>query len=297
MPFDLQLADAEHGVVDDIVNLNEYPLDRPQSARWLEVVAETRAQLAIDGCQVLPGFLTEAATARARAEIVELAPKAVVRTSRCSVYARSDVELEFSDNDPRRITLDRTVAHLTRDQIPPDSVSARLYAAPSFKLFIAACVGVERVFEYGDPLAGLIANIVPVGGVLPWHYDTNEFVVSVMTKAPDSGGEFMYCPDLRRPGDENLDGLGRVLRGEATDLIRTLKLRPGDVQLFKGRYSLHQVARVEGAEDRHVAVFGYAERPGVIGPLDRTRAVYGRVTEAHLVAHELGALGSDGLIF
>lgn len=291
------LADAEHGSVDDIVDLDRYPLDRPQSERWLELVASTRAQLMIDGCQVLPGFLTDEATARARAEIVELAPKAEIRTSRSSVYVRGDAEVDLGDDDPRRFPLDRTVAHLTRDQIPPDSVGARLYAAPAFKAFIAACAGVERIFEYADPLAGLIANIVPVNGVLPWHYDTNEFVVSVMTQAPDSGGEFMYCPDLRRPGDENLEGLGSVLRGEATDVIRTLQLRPGDVQIFKGRYSLHQVARVEGTEDRHVIVFGYAGRPGVIGPLDRTRAVYGRVTEMHLIAHELGAHGSDGLIF
>lgn len=297
MVIDFQLADAEQGAVDDIVNLTDYPLDRPQSARWLEVVDAARAQLAIDGCQVLPGFLTQAATASARDQIAELAPKALLRTSRSSVYVRSDAELGLSDDDPRRISLERTVAHLTRDQIPPDSVGARLYAAPAFKAFIGACVGAERIFEYADPLAALIANIVPVGGALPWHYDTNEFVVSVMTQAPNSGGEFMYCPDLRRPGDENLDGLGRVLRGEATDIVRTLQLRPGDVQIFKGRYSLHQVARVEGGQDRHVAVFGYSDRPGVIGPLDRTRAVYGRVTEAHLVAHEFGALGSDGLIF
>lgn len=297
MSIDFQLADAEHGLVDDVINLNDYPLDRPQSARWLEIVAATRAQLASDGCHVLPSFLTSEATARARAEIAELAPKAAIRTTRSSVYVRSDTEVDLSDDDPRGISLERTVAHLTRDQIPPDSVVARIYVAPAFKAFITACVGAERIFEYADPLAGLIANIVPVGGVLPWHYDTCEFVVSLMTQAPDSGGEFMYCPDLRRPGEENLDGLGRVLRGEATDLIRTLQLRPGDVQIFKGRYSLHQVALVTGGQDRHVAVFGYADRPGVIGPLDRTRAVYGRVTEAHLLAHEYGALGSDGLIF
>ena len=40
----------------------------------------------------------------------------------------------------------------------------------------------------------------------------------------------------------------------------------------------------------------YADRPGVIGPLDRTRALYGRVTEAHLLAHEFGARAADGLI-
>ena len=51
-----------------------------------------------------------------------------------------------------------------------------------------------------------------------------------------------------------------------------------------------------GSTDRHVAVLSYADRPGVIGPVDRTRAVYGRVTEAHLVAEQCKLDSADGLM-
>ena len=70
----------------------------------------------------------------------------------------------------------------------------------------------------------------------------------------------------------------------------------GDLQIFLGRYSLHKVGKVTGTTDRHVAVLSYADRPGVIGPVDRTRAVYGRVTEAHLVAEQSKLQSNDGLM-
>ena len=106
------------------------------------------------------------------------------------------------------------------------------------------------------PLSVLITTIVPPDGEVSWHYDTNEFVVSLMTQAPEGGGLFEYCPSLRESGNENIAGLGRVLRGEAAALIRTKQLRAGDVQIFVGRYALHRVTRVEGNRQRHVAVSG-----------------------------------------
>jgi hypothetical protein len=299
----VRLADPEHGPLDDIIDLDRYPVDQPDSVGWAEMVMAARAQLADDGCLTLPRFLRHDALQRASAELAALAPKAVIHTERTSVYARADAERDLPPGDPRRIRVKHTLGHLTRDQIAPDTVAARIYAAPSFKGFIAACVGEPRVFEYADPLAGLIATILPPGGAVWWHYDTNEFVVTIMTQKPERGGLFQFCPWLRRPGDENLGALGRVLRGESPEHIRTKDLEPGDLQIFLGRYSLHQVTAVEGSRQRHVAVLSYANRPGVIGPLDRTRAVYGRVTEAHLVAHELGtgahqlsAAPADGLI-
>jgi hypothetical protein len=180
--------------------------------------------------------------------------------------------------------------------IPPYSIAHRIYASLYFKAFVAACTDHERVFEYADPLAGLVATVLPPTGTYPWHYDTNEFVITIMTRKPESGGEFQYCSNLRLPGDENLAGLADVLSGEHREMIRTVDVQPGDLQLFLGRYSLHQVTRTSGATDRHVMVFSYADRPGVIGPVDRTRAVYGRVTEAHLVAEAARATATDGLI-
>jgi hypothetical protein len=290
------LADPEIGRLDGLVDLERYPLDAPGSPRWVALIDQVRAQLAAEGCAVLPGFLSADALERCRVDIAASAEHVPILTQRASVYARTDLESALDVDDPRRTQLEWYAGHVTRDMIPPYAPAHRLYVSRLFKQFVAAAVDHERVFEYADPLAGLVATILPPGGRYPWHYDTNEYVVTIMTQAPDSGGVFEYHQDLRSPGDENLEGLGRVLSGAPAHPARSISVEPGDLQLFLGRYSLHQVSQVHGDRARHVLVLSYAERPGVIGPVDRTRSVYGRVTEAHLLAEQRCLADNDGLI-
>ncbi len=294
-----QLADPEAGDLFDIIDLDRYPIDDPGSAVWNELILQARQRLAEDGCLVLPSFLRPAALLAAAEEIGELATHVPIRKHTSTVYARRDLEIALPADDPRVHRLEWNAGHVTRDMIPPYSVAHRIYASAVFKSFIAACTHRDRIFEYADPLAGLVATVLPPGGTYPWHYDTNEFVVTIMTRKPEAGGKFEYSPNLRSPGDENLSGLANVLSGACVEPIRSVDMEPGDMQLFLGRYSLHRVTPTAGSSHRHVMVFSYADRPGVIGPVDRTRSVYGRVTEAHLVAEELRlsvASSADGLI-
>ena len=288
------LADPEAGPLDDLVDRDRYPIDRPDEAERL--AAEVGNTLRSEGAVTLPGFLRADALASIARDLDAAVPHVPIRRHEASVYHRDALEAELAADDPRCVRQTWFAGHVTRDMIPVYSPAHRLYVSPWFKQFIAGCVGRDRVFEYADPIAGLVATILPPGGQYPWHYDTNEFVVTIMIREPEGGGTFEYAQDLRRPGDENLDGLARVLDGSASDRIKRSDVGAGDLQLFLGRYSLHRVTRVHGDQPRHVLVLSYADRPGVIGPLDRTRSVYGRVTEAHLVAAECAAAGPDGLV-
>ncbi len=288
------LADPETGPLDDLVDVARYPIDEPDAASVL--AGEVREQLRADGAVTLPGFLRREALEAIARDLDAAVPHVAFRRHEAGVYHRAGLEAGLSEDDPRCVRQTWFAGHVTRDMIPVYSPAHRLYVSPWFKRFIAGCVDQPRVFEYADPIAGLVATILPPGGQYPWHYDTNEFVVTIMIREPLDGGVFEYAQDLRRPGDENLDGLGAVLRGEADDQIKRSHVGAGDLQLFLGRYSLHRVTRVAGEQARHVLVLSYADRPGVIGPLDRTRSVYGRVTEAHLVAAETAVAGPDGLV-
>lgn len=290
------LANPEGGQLTDLVDLERYPVDAPESGRWTSIVDQARADLVANGLVTLPGFLHTDGLAAAAAEIAKIAPHVPMRRHRAGVYHRPALGGSTGATDPRTVELEWFAGHVTRDMIPPYAAGHRLYVSAFFKQFIAALVGRDRVFEYADPLAGLVATILPPGGTYPWHYDTNEFVVTIMMQKPEAGGAFEYCKDLRRPGDENLDGLSQILTGNDRSQVRSVSHEPGDLQLFLGRYSLHQVTQVQGTVDRHVLVLSYADRPGVIGPVDRTRSVYGRVTEAHLVAEQIETAASDGLI-
>lgn len=180
--------------------------------------------------------------------------------------------------------MERGNAFVARDRIPQQLIIQQLYTSTLFQHFIASCFELPRVYELADPLAGMSLNIVAPGMAHPWHFDTNEFTVSMLTQEPESGGFFEYCPNIRSTHAENFDDVRAVLAGRGGHLIRRLSLRPGDLQLFKGRYSLHRVSSVQGETARHSAIFAYSDRPGVVGSVARTRQLFGRVSPEHMAA-------------
>lgn len=288
-----KLADAEATDLSDLVDTERYPLHAPHGAKLRSIVDQVRKALHDEGCSVLPGFLRPEALEQARQESAALAAKGFFAHRRTNPYFTAD-DRTLPGDDPRRIFMERTSGFVTRDMIPADQVIHRLYVAQAMKAFVAACLDEARIYEYADPFAGLVINILPDGTQQPWHYDTNAFIVSMMTQTAEAGGEFEYCPNIRGPQDEAFDTVRAVLLDEDRSPVKTLQLRPGDLQFFKGRYALHRVTRVHGERERHTAIFAYSEQPGVIGRVERTRQIYGRVSEAHLEA-ERHHVRSDSL--
>jgi hypothetical protein len=289
------LADAERMDLSNLVDIQRYPLHNSTGPRMAQVLDTIRADLAREGCAVLRGFLHPDALAQARAEGQQLATKSYYASRRVNAWFTQD-DPRLPESDPRRIFMERTSGFVTRDLIPADRVIQQLYVSPAMKQLVAACLSEQRVFEYADPFAGLVQNVLPPGTEQPWHYDTNEYIVTMMTEKPDTGGEFQYCPNIRSPAGENYAAVGAVIRGEDQATPKTLQLEPGDLQLFKGRYALHRVSRVAGERERHTAIFAYSHQPGVVGRLERTRQLYGRVSEIHIEAERCRVERADGLL-
>ncbi|WP_181784142.1 HalD/BesD family halogenase [Pseudonocardia pini] len=256
-----------------IVDTDRYPLDSA------ELRARVHSELAAEGCCVLPGFVRAAQVDALRAEGRGLAPFAHHEVEVVNVY-NTDPDPTLPAGHPAYHRVPRGNAFVARDRIPTDALLQRLYTDPAVQRFVAAAFGLPEVFELGDPLSGLVLNVVVPGREHPWHFDTNEFTVSLLTQAPEAGGRFQYVPGIRSPRAENLRAVSAVLDGDHRG-VRTLDLRPGDLQLFAGRYSLHRVSPVEGGHDRHTAILAYSARPGVVGTAARTRQLFGRVTAAH----------------
>jgi len=78
----------------------------------------------------------------------------------------------------------------------------------------------------------------------------------------------------------NFSEVCRVLDG-TSDLINVLELEPGDLQLFRGRHSLHRVTPLIGTTPRYVAIFSYVEQPDMVGSPERTEQLYGRTLPIH----------------
>lgn len=270
-------------LITELVDVERYPIADPASARWSELVAEVRDELTASGCSVLRDFLRPHASAALRAECAGIAPDAYYDVETVNVYNTAP-DPTLPPDHPAHRTVERGNAFVARDRVPPASVLARLYASPTMKRLVAAVFGLDRVYELADPLSGLCLNVVRPGRSHPWHFDTNEFTVSMLTQEPAAGGVFEYCPHLRSPLAENVDGVRAVLDGAAPERVVALPLRVGDLQLFRGRYSLHRVTTVRGDIERHSAILAYSERPDVIGTVERTRQLFGRVTPQHRAA-------------
>lgn len=265
-----------------ITDAERYPLTEPGSPVWERAVAAARRDLAGSGCCVLRDFIPARALQALRAECASLSDQAYYGERVVNVYNTAP-DPSLPEDHPARHTMLRGNAFVARDRIPADFIIQRLYDSPEFRRFLAACFGAAELHPLADPLAGLTVNVVRPGMEHPWHFDTNEFAVSLITSEPDSGGVFQYCPGIRSAQAENFPDVAAVLRGDGAHLVRSLTLRPGDLQLFHGRYSLHRVSPVAGATSRYSAIFAYTRRTGVMGSEERSRQLFGRTAPEHAV--------------
>jgi hypothetical protein len=266
-------------VIDRVVD-GRYPLTSPGGRGWDVVVERARADLRAAGCCVLTGFVRAELLDELRRECAAVAPSAYYDAETVNVY-NTEPDPSLPADHPARVTVERGNAFVTRDRIPGSALIQRLYTSPEFRAFVAACFELPAVHELADELAGLCLNVIRPGRSHPWHFDTNEFAVSLLTQAPEAGGSFEYCPAIRSRTEENFADVRAVLDGDGAHLVRSRTLRPGDLQLFRGRYALHRVSTVGGTVDRHTAIFAYSERPGVVGNTARTRQLFGRVPPGH----------------
>ncbi|MFD6555663.1 arpA protein [Streptomyces sp. NPDC058398] len=280
--------------LDQVVDTARYPLSELTSAQGQAMVSRARRDLSALGCTVLPDFIRPSLRDVLRQECSDIAPRAHHDVETVNVYNIA-VDSALPEDHPGRRTFERGNAFVARDRIPADSLISRLYCDPVFRHFVAHCFELPELHELADPLSGLVLNVVAPGMEHPWHFDTNEFTVSMLTQQAQDGGVFEYCPNIRTAQDEHFDDVRDVVDGRGERLTRRLPLRPGDLQLFKGRYSLHRVSPVRGEAARHSAIFAYSERPGVIGSVERTRQLFGRVLPEHLAA-EGRAVRGDRLL-
>lgn len=282
-------ANPNSEIVETVVDLDAYPITDTGSRTYADLIASARRQLKHDGCVRFSRFTLPAAQQQMGGETESLAPLALFSKEEYTPYGTGPDEV-FPQDHPRRNTHRTTSGNVTRDLIPETTLIQRLYQSHIFQHFVADCVEAGKIYPFRDPMRGLIINAMPHETTLGWHFDANEFIVSLMTRKADAGGEFEYCPGIRRPGDENYDAVRSVLDGDRS-LVKVLDLEIGDIQIFKGRFSMHRVAPTFGC--RHTVIFGYAREPGYIGSVESTMRVYGRVMQEHIDADQIRH--SDGL--
>lgn len=272
-----------------LIDIARYPILSDSDA-YDDLLDKTRADLAADGCAVLKGFLNKAGINTLKAQADAVADKGFRSFSRTNAYFTKD-DPNLPADDPRRQFFDRSNSFIPADNFAPGSPLRGLYEWSVMTRFVKDCLQEDNFFPYADPLADVIINAADEGNGFPWHFDTNNFTVTLAIQNADEGGAFEYAPNIRS-GGENFKEVSRVL-SETSTKVKTLHLEPGDLQLFKGRYSLHRVAPLRGTTPRYVAIFSYVEEEGMVATPERCKQLYGRALPIH---YERAGLRADAYI-
>jgi len=281
--------------IDDLVDFTIYPLDCPESKQYKKALEDARAQLNEDGCAIFRNLLRPTAVKVISQEIIARKSTTHFSTSSMNPYFHSTHNPDYPDHHPVNTFIERSSGFIPGDSWDSSLAIDVLFRSEALTQFIRDALETKSVYCYADPLAGLTANILDPGQQFAWHFDTNDFAVTAMIDEADDGGLFEYVPMTRTPDDESFEKIQQVLDGDRT-MVKTLDLRAGDLQIFRGRHSLHRVTRVPmSSKPRHAAIFAYTAEPGVIGRVERTRQLFGRVLAAHEEAENL-RVRSDSLI-
>ena len=261
-------------MIEDLINLDRFPLNDPNGERYQELVSRCQGDLAEMGMFSLEGFLRNDALHRCVKELsARLAAEAYTHRRTHNIYF-DDRITEIPPQHPARQRLETVNHTLCADQIPDNPV-CQIYEWSPLADFLSATLGKERLHLMADPLAR--ANVLAYrhGEALNWHFDRSEFTTTLLLQASESGGIFQYRRNLRSQDDPNYSGVAALIE-DRDPSVQTLSLSPGTLNVFKGQYTAHRITPVVGRKERIVAVYSFYDDPGVTFSSEERLGFYGR---------------------
>ena len=263
-----------------IVDLDQYPIHNLNSPIIKKLIERCKEELEENSCSTISNFILPQSLDVMRSELEKQLDEVYMSKESINAYLYAKDDPSLPKEHPKRNFMNRYNGYLNSDCFQKNSEMKYLYETDELLKFISACLGVFPIYRWADPLACHAYNVMKPEGVLPWHFDSCEFTLSLMIQKPENGGIFEYCPNIREPGNENFDEVRKVLDGDRTR-VRQLKLEPGDLQIFKGRFTLHRVTKVEGSNSRYMCIPAYVLDPWRVNTPEHSRAIYGKALPIH----------------
>jgi hypothetical protein len=259
----------------DIINLDRYPLDKPDKADLAALITDCQTRLEENGLFNLPGFLRDDALAKAVTDVAPiLAAMSFVHARSHNIYFKKSIP-ELKPDHPALREFETSNRTICADQME-NSLLIQLYNWPPFAQFLAAVMGKPQLSTMADPLARVNVMGYAAGQALNWHFDRSEFTTTLLLQAPAGGGAFEYDKDLRSDTDQNYDGVADLLEGRRSPV--QMPVTAGTLNIFKGKNTAHRVTPINGDQDRIIAVFSYFEKPDVQFSDEDRIGFYGRAS-------------------
>ena len=277
--------------LEDFLDLERFPIHDLTSDKRATLVAQCRQSLEKWGCAHVPDFIIPAAILKMKEEAFRIMDGARRAHAWVNPYlVKEDTSLPI--DHPNRFFEERTSSFINSDLLEVDSILRMIYDSDVMVHFVSECLNVGPIYRWAEPLGRNPYSVMKDNDYFPWHFDGNDFTVSILVNEAEEGGDFEYAPDIRSANNECFDDVGAVLHG-SREKVRVLCLKTGDLQIFKGRYSMHRVTTTKGKSPRIIALPTYVTNPYLVNRPHHAEAFYGRSMAIH---HERNLERVDNLI-
>jgi hypothetical protein len=268
--------------IENLLNLERYPLHERNNPRRLALVDQCKADFVNQLYCVIPEFVLPEALGIMGGEASHLQSISNHNNAlrNCYLYRQTDTSLP--EDHPRNLQDRSSVRMIAYDQVPEASPLKLFYHSDLVRELVAEIVDEGDLFDNEDPYQPANYVCYRDGDESSWHFDSdNSFTMTLMIQPADSGGNFEMSPNTRSLPDQNYEHVSDVLSGGQDDTIVSVGREPGALCIFKGCNSLHRVNPVHGDRLRIMGVFVYEFSAGVLGDPEVNATIYGpRVSDA-----------------
>jgi len=227
-----------------------------------------------EGILVFNSFISNNGLDILQKEASELKDLSYKSSSEYNVYV-SEYDSSFSEDSPRNRIMSTSKKCIPNDLIPYNSILQKIYDSKIIRSFFKGLLNKNELYPYSDPLSSININYYDEGDALGWHFDNSDFTITLLIKNCKKGGIYEFFNDMRyKDGKEDYTFVEKILDNKVSGTkVESLE---GDLMIFKGNKSIHQVTAVEEGE-RVLVTFNYNEAEGIPLSEKSRKTFFGRI--------------------
>lgn len=262
-------------MIGNLLNLDKYPIDQPNSARYVSLVSDCRARLASKHIINIEDFVTPSGSDRLVQEVESRLADVFHSATRSNPHPQNEAE---SIPEEQRYSGYTDRYSLARHQLLGSELD-ELYQYLPLRQFIRDVLELDSIYLHEDPSNALVVQMYKPGGGIAWHFDQALFSTILNLRETEKGGVFECVPNLRTAHDPCTDAIQEVLLNKS-DRVEQHHVSAGSFTIMFGRYTMHRVTEVSGTTPRLSAVLSYEDRPGVKMDLITRKKLFGPTVKA-----------------
>ena len=227
-----------------------------------------------EGILIFNSFINNEGLISIKKEAADLKYLSYRSSSEYNVYV-SEHDDSLPDDSPRNRIMSTSKKCVPNDLIPNNSILQTIYNSKIIKSFFMDLLNKKDLYPYLDPLSSININYYDEGDSLGWHFDNSDFTITLLIKNCNKGGIYEFFNDIRyKDGKEDYTFVEKILDNKVTGT--KVDSFEGDLMIFKGNKSIHQVTAVEEGE-RILVTFNYNEVEGIPLSEQSRKTFFGRI--------------------